>query len=174
MRKLSHQEIVARQENQSGKPRIPLVVVLNNIRSLHNVGSIFRTSDGMGVRKLWLCGITGSPPQSQISKTALGAEDKVEWEYCDDVLAVVKDLKKEGYQIVLLEQMDESSDYHDFVPAEKVCLVVGNEIAGISEGLIEVADSAIDIEMTGIKNSLNVSVAFGVAAYHLAHFLKKK
>src|SRR5436190_16722792 len=116
MRKLTHQEIVKRQEHKSQELRPPLTVVLNNIRSLFNVGSIFRTADGAGVEKIWLCGYTGFPPQSQITKTALGAEDRVPWEHEKDVVKVIKDLKEKGYQIVLLEQLKQSIDYHEFEP----------------------------------------------------------
>src|ERR1017187_3330509 len=114
IRKLTHEEIVTRQVHQSGKPRLPLTVVLNNIRSLHNVGTIFRTADGAGVEKIWLCGITGYPPQGGIAKTALGAEDHVAWEYREDVLGLLKELKNEGYQIVLLEQMQGSTSHDVF------------------------------------------------------------
>ena len=175
MRKLTHQEIVQRQEKKSQATRLPLTVVLNNIRSLFNVGSIFRTADGAGVEKIYLCGYTGFPPQSQISKTALGAEQRVPWEHEKDVVKVIARLKQEGYQIVLLEQLEQSIDYHEFElrsPRGPVCLVVGNEIEGVSEGLLPYCDAAVEIEMAGVKNSLNVSVAFGVVAYHLSHHLR--
>jgi tRNA G18 (ribose-2'-O)-methylase SpoU len=148
------------------------MVVLNNIRSLYNVGSIFRTADGVGVEKIWLCGITGYPPQSQISKIALGAEERVPWEYCDDTIAVVGNLKNMGYHIALLEQMDGSVEYHEFQPNCPICLVVGNEKEGVSQELVALCDTAVEIEMMGIKNSLNVAVAFGVIAYHLKYYLK--
>ncbi len=153
-------------------PPIPLTVVLNDIRSLYNVGTIFRTADGAGVEKIWLCGITGCPPQSQISKIALGAEDRIPWEYHSDVYSVVQQLKKDGYQIVLLEQMDQSEEYHAYRPDGPVALVVGNEIAGVDASLIQLCDAAIEVHMAGIKNSLNVGVAFGVAAYHISSKLK--
>lgn len=175
MRKLTHQEIVARQKHKSKEIRLPLTVVLNNIRSLYNVGSIFRTADGAGVEKIWLCGYTGFPPQSQISKTALGAEQRVPWEHHDDVLSVIRQLKKRGYRIVLLEQLDQSIEYHEFVPSGPVCLVVGNEIEGVSDGLLPYCDCAVEIAMAGIKNSLNVAVAFGIVAYYLnCHLIQRK
>ncbi len=172
MRKLSHSEIVTRQVSKLSKKRIPLTVVLNNIRSLHNVGSIFRTADGAGVEKVFLCGYTGYPPQGDIAKTALGAEGHVPWEYRENALEVIKQLKTKGYQIVLLEQIEGSVSHDVFKPKPPVCLVLGNEVTGISEDLLKIADAAIEIEMAGIKNSLNVSVAFGVVAYHLRQFLK--
>ncbi len=171
MRKLTHEEIVARQEAFSQKP-LPFVVLLNDIRSLHNVGSVFRTADGIGVEKIWLCGITGYPPDSQIAKTALGAETRVFWDHAYDALEVVRNLKKGGYQIVLLEQTDQSISYHKFFPKAPVCLILGNEIEGISDSLVELADAAVDIEMAGHKNSLNVGVALGIVGYHFRNCIK--
>ena len=167
MRKLTHEEIVSRQVKKADLPRLPMCVVLNNIRSLHNVGTIFRTCDGAGVAKIWLCGITGYPPQGGIAKTALGAQNHVPWEYREDVLGLVKELKSAGYQIVLLEQMQGSASHDKFKAKFPVCLVVGNEVDGIAESLQSLTDAAIEIEMDGIKNSLNVAVAFGIAVYQL-------
>ena len=172
MRKLTHEEIVSRQVKRADSPRLPLCVVLNNIRSLHNVGTIFRTADGAGVEKIWLCGITGYPPQRGIAKTALGAQDHVPWEFCEDVLGLIKELKNEGYQIVLLEQMQGSVSHDVFKAKSRICLVVGNEVDGIAEALQSLSDAAIEIEMDGIKNSLNVAVAFGIAVYQLRGQLK--
>ena len=171
MRKLTHHEIVTRQERKFNEPRLPLSVVLNDIRSLYNVGSIFRTADGAGVEKIWLCGITGYPPQNDIHKTALGAEDHVAWEYQKNIIAVLKEFRKRDYDIVLLEQMEGSLPHHQFLPERPVCLIVGNEISGVSEEVLSYCDRAIEIEMNGVKNSLNVSVAFGIAAYHLRQCL---
>lgn len=174
MRKLTHEEIVSRQVKKAGNPKLSVCVVLNNIRSLHNVGTIFRTADGAGVEKVWLCGITGYPPQGGITKTALGAEDHVPWEYRDNVLSLIKELKIEGYQIVLLEQMQGSISHDKFKAKARVCLVVGNEVEGIAEELQSLSDAAIEIEMEGIKNSLNVAVAFGIAVYQLRDQLKNR
>jgi 23S rRNA (guanosine2251-2'-O)-methyltransferase len=177
MRKLIHEEIVCRQSKKSSEDRLPLCVVLNNIRSLYNVGTIFRTADGIGVEKLWLCGITGYPPQSGIAKTALGAEENVSWEYRKEILPLLRELKQKGYQIVLLEQIHGSIAHDEFVPKGTqgpVCLVIGNEIAGVSDELTSMCDRAVEIEMAGIKNSLNVGVAFGIIGYHIRScFLKK-
>ena len=172
MRKLSHQEIVDRQSVRSREPRVPLTVICVDIRSLYNVGSIFRTADGAGVEKIWLCGITGCPPHPGISKIALGAEARVPWSYQADARAVIRELKVSGYQIVLLEQMDGSMEYHRFKPAGPVGLVMGNEIDGLDESLIPLADGAVDIYMAGVKNSLNVGVAFGIVAYHMRNGFK--
>ena len=167
MRKLTHEEIVARQVEKLKSKRLPFCVVVNSIRSLHNVGSIFRTADGAGLEKIWLCGHTGYPPQGGIAKTALGAENHIPWEYRENVLEVVRKLKKDGYQIVLLEQMQGSISHHTFKPKTPVCLVIGNEVNGIEDELVALCDAAIEIDMAGIKNSLNVAVAFGVVAYQI-------
>ncbi|MCX5681485.1 MAG: RNA methyltransferase [Candidatus Omnitrophica bacterium] len=169
MEKLTHQEIVSRQKEKQKEQRLPFCAVLNNIRSLYNVGSIFRTADGAGVEKLWLCGITGHPPSAMIAKTALGAEHQVEWEHQDDCLKVIRQLKAKGYQIIFLEQTKKSILYQKFVPNPPVCLVLGNEISGVSHELLKLCDEAVEIEMRGLKNSLNVSVAFGIVAYHIAN-----
>ena len=167
MRKLSHPELVARQKRLQKDPKLPVCVVLNDIRSLYNVGSIFRTADGAGVEKIWICGITGHPPDSQISKTALGAETEVPWEYRWDAGEVLRELKARGYHIVFLEQLVESIPYQDYKPSTPVCLILGNEISGVSESLIGFCDKTLEIEMAGAKNSLNVTVAFGIVAYHI-------
>ncbi len=172
MRKLSHSELVARQQTRPKESKLPFCVVLNDIRSLYNVGSIFRTADGAGVEKLWICGITGHPPDTQITKTALGAEKEIPWEYRRDAREVLRELKSQGYRIVFLEQLAESIPYQDYRPSGPVCLVIGNEVSGVSEGLVSLCDETIEIEMAGLKNSLNVSVAFGVVAYHFRNCLK--
>lgn len=172
VRKLSNEELMERQRQKCSNGWIPLSVILNDIRSLHNVGSIFRSCDGVGVEKLWLCGITGYPPNRQIAKIALGAECRVPWEYRENVLALVGELKRAGYRIVLLEQTSVSIPFDEFKPNAPVCLILGNEIDGVSQGILPYCDAAIEIEMAGVKNSLNVSVAFGIAAYQLRRCLK--
>lgn len=174
MKKLTHQQIVLKQADNAQRPRLPLLAVLDNIRSLHNVGSMFRAADGAGVKKLWLCGITGYPPHPQITKTALDSQEHVSWAYGKDTPVVVEDIKKDGYEIVVLEQTDRSVPYMEFVARGPVCLVVGNEVDGISEAVLPFADHAIDIPMMGIKNSLNVAVAFGIGIFHLASCLQKR
>ncbi|OGX08541.1 MAG: hypothetical protein A2Z88_06440 [Omnitrophica WOR_2 bacterium GWA2_47_8] len=173
MKKLSHSQIVTRQKANMKEPRLSFCVVLNNIRSLFNVGSIFRTADGAGIEKIWLCGITGYPPAADIAKTALGAQERVPWEYTASALDVIRKLKKKGYQIVALEQTTKSIPHHEFRPRNKVCLVIGHEITGVHDDVVDLCDAAIEIEMMGVKNSLNVAVAFGIAAYHIRHCLLK-
>jgi len=171
MRKLSHEELVHKQALKGALNRLPLVIVLDSIRSVHNVGSIFRTCDGAGVEKLYLCGITAYPPDRQITKTALGAEDRVPWAYHADIRSALIELKAKGYSIVLLEQTDTSVPYEQFKPVTPMCLVVGNEVEGVNDSIFDLADSAIDIDMGGLKISLNVAVACGVVTYHLRHQL---
>ena len=166
MRKLTHEEIVTRQIELAKQPKLPFCVIVNSIRSLHNVGSIFRTADGVGVEKIWLTGFTGYPPQSGIAKTALGAENAVSWEYRHDILPLLGELKQQGYQLVLLEQMEGALLHDKFIPQQPVCLILGNEVEGVADGLIHHCDAAVEISMHGVKNSLNVAVAFGIIAYH--------
>lgn len=173
MRKLTHPELLQRQEEKRRQPRWPFSVLLNDIRSLYNVGSIFRTADGIGVEKIWLCGITGFPPDTQISKTALGAEKEVPWEYRRDACEVLRELKAQGYEIVFLEQTEGSLPYEDYEPSSPICLVLGNETAGVSSELLSLCDRTIEIEMAGLKNSLNVAVAFGVVGFRWREGLKK-
>ncbi len=171
MQKLTDNEILARQRaKHAERKRVRLVVILNHIRSLYNVGSIFRTADGIGIEKLWLCGITGTPGSSRttISKTALGAEMVVNWEYAWDAHSVARVYKAHGYEIVLLEQIKGARSFEEYQPANKpVCLVLGNEVEGVSDELLKLCDVPIEIEMAGLKNSLNVSVAFGIVAYDI-------
>ncbi|MBF0618972.1 MAG: RNA methyltransferase [Candidatus Omnitrophica bacterium] len=171
MRKLSHEEVIARQMTQCRLPRVPVVAVLDNIRSLNNVGSMFRTADGAGLQKLYLCGITGYPPQGDIAKTALGAEESVAWEYRKDIVMTLQELKARGYTIVILEQAERAIACEEYKPQGPVCLVVGNEVEGVSDAVAALADIAIEIPMRGVKNSLNVSVAFGVAVFFLRQAL---
>ncbi|MCA9402793.1 MAG: RNA methyltransferase [Candidatus Omnitrophica bacterium] len=172
MRKISHAENLVRQQQRRRLPRLPLTVVLNNIRSLHNVGSILRTCDGVGVEKVWICGITGCPPNNQIHKTALGAEDSVDWEYAEDILRVIADCRACGEQIVVLEQTETSVAHDEFLPGKKVCLIIGNEVEGVQQEVADLGDASVEIEMAGVKNSLNVAVAFGVVAYQLRTRMK--
>ena len=150
------------------------IVICDSLRSLHNVGSVFRTADGAGIDKIYLCGITGHPDvpkaERKISKVALGAQDFIEWEYIKQSWRLVDKLKKEGYQIVSLEQTSESIDYTKFKPKFPLALIIGNEGKGVKKSLLKRSDKIIDISMRGQKESLNVSVAFGIAAYWIGGF----
>jgi len=167
MRKLTHEEILGRQRLGGAQGKLPFAVVLNNIRSLYNVGSIFRSADGAGVSHIYLCGITGYPPSEKIAKTALGAQQHVAWSYHQDARTVLVQLKAQGFELTLLEQTDASIDVEDYLPRPPVALIVGNEIEGVSASIVDCCDKAIEIGMGGAKNSLNVSVAFGIAAFHI-------
>lgn len=167
MKKLTHSELQMRQQTAASQSSLPFCLVVNNVRSLYNVGALFRTADGAGLEKIWLCGITGVPPAGMISKTALGAETRVAWEYRRHAVELLEELRSQGYIVVHLEQTDKSIPYQGFRPAWPVCLVVGNEVTGVSETLIKSQDFAVEIEMAGVKNSLNVAVAFGIVAYHM-------
>ena len=149
-----------------------IYLVLDNIRSMENVGSIFRTADAAGVKKIFLCGITPKPPRKEIDKAALGAVDFVEWEYCEDVKSEILELKTKGTNIIALEQNARSIPLSTFHPLPStLALVVGNEVNGISKEILDLADQIIEIPMHGKKNSLNVSVATGIALFEIIkHF----
>lgn len=149
-----------------------VVVIAEDVRSLWNVGSIFRTADGAGVSRLILAGITGSPPRKEIAKVSLGAEDTVPWNYITSALDAVLILKKQGYQIVGLEKSDSSKDLSEMLSRRALksplCLIVGNEVTGVSPEVLSHCDLICHLPMRGIKESLNVAVAFGIAAYAIA------
>ena len=142
-------------------------VICDNIRSLENVGSIFRTSDALGVRRIFLCGISGRPPHHKISKTALGAETAVPFEYYRQVGRLIDKLKKSKIQVVALEQDEKAIVYTKFKPKFPCALIIGNEVKGVSKKVLEKCDKIIYLPMSGQKESLNVSVAFGVAGYEI-------
>ena len=148
-------------------PRPPLTIVLDNIRSLHNVGAIFRTADAVRAEKCYLCGITGCPPRSEIRKSSLGAEEAVPWQYAKNPLSVIEMLKLQGYQIVCLEHTTNSVDYRSADYRSPLCLVVGHEFNGVSDEIVRAADMSVEIPMHGVKLSLNVAVAFGIAAFEI-------
>ncbi len=176
IRKLSFHEIFSRQPNLDELkqlPRLPIYVVAENIRSMHNVGSIFRTSDGVRIEHLYLSGFTACPPRMEIEKTALGATDSVPWSYVKDPVPLLKDLKVRGVRIVVVEHTSHSQNFLQAEYPFPLCLVVGNEVEGVSEPVVKMADLAVEIPMLGIKQSLNVSVAYGVVLYHvLGKYLK--
>jgi len=142
-------------------------VVCDNIRSLENIGSIFRTADALGVSKIFLCGICGKPPHQKISKTALGAEKVIPWEYFKQTGRLIDKLKKDNIKIIALEQDKNSFSLEKFKPVFPLALIVGNEVKGISKTILKKCDEVIELPMKGKKESLNVSVAFGVAGYQI-------
>lgn len=154
-------------EEYKKQKKTPVVLVLDNIRSMHNAGSAFRTCDAFNVERLYLCGITATPPQKEIAKTALGATESVDWEYRESVSELAKELKSEGYAIIIVEQTDNSVmlQEFDFAQYEKMALFVGNEVFGISEELLPLCDAAVEIPQFGTKHSLNVAVATGITLW---------
>lgn len=164
-RKLSGEEL-GRMEVQDYRSRVkfPVAVVLDDVRSLSNVGSVFRTCDAFNVEKLVLCGITGTPPHREIQKTALGATESVAWEYEKDVVEAVGRLAEQGYEIIAVEQCSLSQDPGVLKEKThgKICLVFGNEVTGVNERVVSTCDAAIEIPQDGTKHSLNVSVAAGI------------
>lgn len=162
---------------------LQVVLILHDIRSAHNVGSMFRTADGAGVSEIILAGYTPIPPKHDalyltdadkaLKKTALGAERTMSWRKVISVTRLVSRLKKEGFEIVALEQSKKSIDYRSYHPAKKVALLVGNEVGGVEEGILERCDAILEIPMFGHKNSLNVSVATGIALYQIIGTIKK-
>ncbi len=148
---------------------ISFVAVLDNIRSLHNVGAIFRTADAAGVDKLYLCGMSGTPPRPEIRKAALGAEEVVAWEYFKHTHEVLQQLKTAGYFLLALESTPASVDYRRAVYQFPLALVVGHEFSGIAPEILALCDATMALPMRGVKVSLNVAVAFGVAAYEIAN-----
>ncbi len=150
-----------------GITRLPVAVLLDNVRSLYNVGAFFRTADGASLEKLYLCGITGRPPEKAISKTALGAEATVPWEHAADAVALVEDLHSRGYEIAAIETSVRGVDLFDWKPRFPVCLLFGHEVDGLRPEVQALADTHVRIPMLGLKHSLNVATAAGVVAYEL-------
>ena len=154
--------------------RTPLYVVLDNIRSIYNVGAMFRTCDAILAEKIFLCGITGHPPRKDIDKVALGAVEVVPWEYVSSVAETLRKLKENGVKICALELTKQSADYRETDYPFPLALVVGNEVTGLSEEAMPFVDFAVDLPMLGRANSLNVATAFGIAAYEiLAQYQKR-
>ena len=167
MRKLSHDEIPRPHPDAVAElPRHPVCAVLDDIRSIYNVGSMFRTADAALAEKLWLTGYTGTPEHRGLHKTALGAQDTVPWEQRDDPREVLGTLRRRGYTMAVLEITDEPTSTMDVQPVHfPLCLIVGNEVTGIRPDIVEQADLALEIPQFGAKQSLNVSVAFGIAVF---------
>jgi 23S rRNA (guanosine2251-2'-O)-methyltransferase len=147
--------------------RLPAVVLLDDVRSMYNVGAFFRAADGVGLEKLWLCGITAHPPKKAIAKTALGAEDSVSWEHDVDAVRVAERLRRDGYQIAAIETGSDAVDLFEWKPRFPVCVAFGHEVDGLRPELIALADVRVRIPMRGQKKSLNVATAGGVVMYEL-------
>jgi 23S rRNA (guanosine2251-2'-O)-methyltransferase len=176
MRKLKNKELnrISVEEFKQTK-KTPLVVVLDNIRSCNNIGSVFRTSDALLVEKIYLCGITATPPNNEIRKTALDAEKSVDWEYVENTENTVADLQKKGYKVYAIEQVESSIMLHDYQPEEneKVAIVFGNEVKGVKQSVVDICDGSIEIPQYGTKHSFNISVSAGIVLWDLFQKLHK-
>ena len=170
MRKLKNSELkrLSVQDFKDAK-KTPLIIVLDNIRSLNNIGSVFRTSDAFLIEKIYLCGITAKPPHKDIQKTALGSTETVDWEYVADTLTLVKKLKTKGVNVLSIEQAEESTMLNDFTPKtnKAYAVVFGNEVKGVQQDVVSVSDVVIEIPQFGTKHSLNISVSCGVVLWDL-------
>ncbi|PRD57346.1 RNA methyltransferase [Sphingobacterium gobiense] len=175
MRKLSMEELNRDDiDSFKNKEKIPIVVVLDNVRSMHNVGSTFRTADGFAVERIILSGITGMPPHREIEKTALGATQSVDWEYYPDTTTAIRQLKKEGYTLLAVEQASGSIALQSFEtnPQTKYALIFGNEVHGVSDEVMPAIDGCIEIPQFGTKHSLNVSVTIGIVLWQFVQKFK--
>lgn len=157
------------------RPKLPLVVILDNVRSLNNIGSVFRTSDAFLVDRILLCGITATPPSPEIHKTALGAEDSVRWSHYPSTLQAINDLRAEGYTICALEQVKGSVSLPDFHPdpSGRYAIIAGHEVHGVDPDVVNAADICLEIPQYGTKHSLNVSVSTALAIYHIFNALSQ-
>lgn len=154
-------------------PKIPLTIVLDNVRSLNNVGSIFRTGDAFLVEQLILCGITSPPPNAEIHKTALGAEDSVKWHYFDDCMDAIEGLRRDGYKLLSIEQAENSIPLQSFTPEPgvKYAVILGNEVKGVQQQVVSASDACLEIPQFGTKHSLNVAITAGIVIWHFANSL---
>lgn len=152
--------------------KLPVAVLLDNVRSMYNVGSVFRTSDAFLIEEVILCGITGRPPHPEITKTALGAEESVKWTYVENAREKVKEMKKEGWLICVLEQAHGSIPLQNFIPSSdnRYLLIAGNEVEGVNQEIVDMADMILEIPQHGVKHSLNVSVSVGIALWQMVGF----
>ena len=150
--------------------KVPLVVVLDDVRSMYNVGSVFRTGDAFCIEAVCLCGISATPPANEIHKTALGAEDSVQWHYYPSAVEAVNSLKAEGYEVYAVEQAEGSTKLHEFTPAKgkRYAVVMGNEVKGVHQEVIDLCDGCLEIPQFGTKHSMNVSVTTGIIIYSFA------
>ena len=167
-RKLENKELNRKTLNEfKQSSKLPIIVVLDNIRSLNNIGSVFRTSDALSIEKIALCGISGTPPNKEIHRTALGAEDSVEWEYFGKTTDAISALKQQGYKVISLEQTVGSIDLMTYKPTvgEKYALVFGNELRGVEQDVVNLSDECIEIPQFGTKHSFNISVSAGIVLW---------
>ena len=170
MRKLANAELERKNIDEfKAADKTPVIIILDDIRSLHNIGSVFRTSDAFLIEKIYLCGITATPPNKEIHKTALGATDTVEWEYEKDILTALDHLKKENVSLFAIEQVENAVFLHDFQVENKkrYALIFGNEVKGVSQEAIKKCDGVIEIPQLGTKHSLNIAVSAGIVIWDI-------
>ena len=173
MRKLRNNELGRiTVDEYKNSPKTPLIVILDNIRSLNNIGSVFRTSDAFLIEKIYLCGFTATPPKKEIHKTALGATESVDWEYREDIFNLVLELQKDQVVVASIEQTEQSVMLNDFKPdaEKKLAVIFGNEVKGVQQAVVSASDACIEIPQLGTKHSLNIAVSCGVVLWDL--FLK--
>jgi tRNA G18 (ribose-2'-O)-methylase SpoU len=176
MRKLENNELDRKSvEDFKTAKKKPIIIILDDIRSLHNIGSVFRTSDAFLVEKIYLCGITATPPNKEIHKTALGATETVIWEHHENVLEVINNLKKENISVFAIEQVENSIFLNDFQVEKnkKYALVFGNEVFGVNQKAVEICDGTIEIPQLGTKHSLNIAVSTGIVVWDLFSKINK-
>ncbi len=177
MRKLKTEELGrVGIEDFKKQDKLPIAVILDNVRSMHNIGSVFRTSDGFAIEKIYLCGITAQPPHREIEKTALGATQSIEWIYSPDITGLLRELKEASYTIIAIEQANNSVMLNDFQPrtSEKYALIFGNEVNGVSEEAMQLIDNCIEIPQFGTKHSFNIVVSAGIVLWDFFAKLKLK
>lgn len=170
MRKLENSELGRKSiEDFKQAEKTPLIIILDDIRSLHNIGSVFRTADAFLVEKIYLCGISATPPNKEINKTALGATETVAWEYRNDVVELIKELRDNGTEVWAIEQVDTAVYLNGFVPKSnrKYAVIFGNEVKGVRQEAIQLCNGAIEIPQLGTKHSLNISVSAGIVVWDI-------
>ena len=170
MRKLENSELDRKSiKDFKSAEKTPLIIILDDIRSLNNIGSVFRTADAFLIEKIYLCGITAVPPNKEIHKTALGATETVDWEYCENVLEIIKQLQKEKLEVYAIEQVENSVFLNNFKIDinKKYALIFGNEVFGVSQKAVAICDGTIEIPQLGTKHSLNISVSAGIVIWDL-------
>ncbi|HAG17240.1 MAG TPA: RNA methyltransferase [Bacteroidales bacterium] len=176
MKKLKNSELNRMNASEyKSSEKTPFVVVLDNIRSQSNVGSVFRTGDGFRIEAIYLCGITAQPPNREIQKTALGATESVSWKYFSETKEAVQELREKGYQILSVEQVENSKKLGEFIPdfSKKTALIFGNEVKGVQQEIVNLSDYTIEIPQFGTKHSFNISVTVGILLWEMYRLLKK-
>ncbi|MEH6535261.1 MAG: RNA methyltransferase [Psychroserpens sp.] len=175
MRKLKNNELDRLDVDEfKSAEKTPLIIILDNIRSLNNIGSVFRTSDAFLVEKIYLCGITATPPHNDIRKTALGSTETVDWEYAEHTIDIVNKLKSKNVKVISIEQAERATMLNEFQPEpdQKYALVFGNEVKGVSQDVVNASDIVIEIPQFGTKHSLNISVSCGVVVWDVFSKMK--